>query len=208
MVGFRHELRFEGLVAGVDEAGRGPLAGPVVAAAVIVPAKRVPSLLRGLVDDSKALSPAQRAAALIRMRAALIAGDIIVGIGAASVREIDKLNILQATFLAMRRALVRLSTPPAIALIDGNRVPPNAVVTCEPLIGGDAKSFSIAAASILAKETRDRAMRALGERHPAYDWQSNMGYGTSAHRQAIESSGPTRHHRLSFAPLRRYQFRI
>lgn len=201
MVDFSHERRHEGFVAGIDEVGRGPLAGPVVAAAVIVAAKRVPPRLRGLVDDSKALTPARRAAALAAMRACAADGELWFALGAASSREIDTINILQATFLAMRRALARLAQPPAAILVDGNRLPPGIGIPGDAIIGGDALSFSIAAASIVAKEVRDRAMRRLADRYPGFGWESNMGYGTRAHLQGIESRGATRHHRLSFSPL-------
>jgi ribonuclease HII len=201
MPDFVLERRREGPVAGVDEAGRGPLAGPVVAAAVIVPAKRVPQLLRGLIDDSKRLSPEARAAAMTAIRAAAAQGELVFALGAASCREIETINILQATFLAMRRAVARLTLTPAHVLVDGNRPPGGIACAVEPIVGGDARCFSIAAASILAKEIRDRAMRRLAGRHPGFGWETNMGYGTPAHLQGIESLGPTRHHRLSFAPL-------
>lgn len=201
MVDFSHERRHEGLVAGIDEVGRGPLAGPVVAAAVIVAGKRVPARLRGLVDDSKALTPARRAAALTAIRACAADGELWFALGAASTREIDAINILQATFVAMRRAIQRLAQRPAAILVDGNRLPPGIGIPGDALIGGDARSFSIAAASIVAKEVRDRAMRRLADRYPGFGWESNMGYGTRAHLQGIESRGPTRHHRLSFSPL-------
>ena len=203
MPGFALERRFEGLVAGLDEAGRGPLAGPVVAAALAVPAKRVPRGLRGLVDDSKRLSATRRAEALAAIREAAARGDILFAAGAASAREVDALDPLRATFLAWRRALARLGAAPAHVLVDGDRAPaglaPGAGVTT--VIGGDARSFSIAAASIVAKELRDRAMRRLAPRHPAYGWAANMGYGTAAHLQAIAVAGPSPHHRLSFAPI-------
>jgi len=204
MPGFALERRFEGLVAGLDEAGRGPLAGPVVAAALAVPGKRVPCGLRGLVDDSKRLSAARRAEALEAIRAAARRGDIVFAAGAASAREVDALDPLRATFLAWRRALARLGAVPAHVLVDGDRAPNDlaaggAGVTT--VVGGDARSFSIAAASIVAKELRDRAMRRLAPRHPAYGWEANMGYGTAAHLQAIAVAGPSPHHRLSFSPL-------
>jgi ribonuclease HII len=201
MVDFRAEHAVPGLVAGIDEVGRGPLAGPVVAAALIVPAKRVPPGMRGLVHDSKALSPSRRAAAAAALWQAARAGDVLIGIGAAAVRDIDRINILQATFLAMRRAMSHLPIVPEHVLVDGDKVPPGLDCPARAIIGGDARVFSIAAASIIAKEVRDRAMRALARRHPDYGWERNMGYGTALHLQAIESRGPSRHHRLSFAPL-------
>ncbi|MBL8697033.1 MAG: ribonuclease HII [Alphaproteobacteria bacterium] len=201
MVDFLHERRLEGLVAGLDEVGRGPLAGPVVAAAVIVANKRVPPRLRGLVDDSKRLTPARRAQAFASLRACAADGELWFALGAAATREIDAINILQASFLAMRRALARLAKRPDAILVDGNRLPPGIGLPGEAIVGGDARCFSIAAASIIAKEVRDQAMRRLAARHPGFGWESNMGYGTRSHLQGIESRGATRHHRLSFAPL-------
>jgi ribonuclease HII len=197
---FRHERLCEGPVAGIDEAGRGPLAGPVVAAAVIVHAKRCPRACRGLIDDSKQLEPEDRERAFIALLAAAAAGELAFGVAAASVREIDRINILQATFLAMRRALARLPAPPARVLIDGDRVPPGLGCDATTLVGGDGSAFSIAAASILAKVTRDRAMSRLAPRYPAFHWHTNMGYSTDEHLQGIDAVGVTRHHRLSFAP--------
>ena len=208
MPDFRHERRIEGPVAGVDEAGRGPLAGPVVAAAVIVPAKRVPSGCRGLVDDSKRLSAARREDAFAALARAATNGEIVCAVAAASSREVDALNVLQATFLAMRRALARLALAPAHALVDGALVPPLLRCPATALVGGDGHAFSIAAASILAKVVRDRAMTRLALRHPGFGWDTNMGYGTAAHLQGIESIGATRHHRLSFAPLAQHRLGI
>ncbi len=185
-----------GPVAGIDEAGRGPLAGPVVAAAVCFPGLALPPAVRGLIDDSKKLSPARREAAFA---AILEAGA--VGTGEASVAEIDRLNILQATMLAMQRAVAALAVPPAAALVDGNRAP---ALPCpaHPLVGGDRLSLSIAAASIVAKVTRDRIMARLATDHPGYGWERNAGYGTAAHRAALAALGPTPHHRRTFAPVR------
>jgi ribonuclease HII len=182
-------------VAGVDEAGRGPLAGPVVAAAVILDPKR---RIRGLAD-SKVLSPAERArlAPLIRSR------SLAWAIGWADRDEIDCLNILQATFLAMRRALAGLTQQPDIVLIDGNRVPPELGCRAETIVGGDARSYSIAAASIFAKVTRDRYMVRLAESFPGYSWETNVGYKSPAHLKALNSLGPTPHHRRTFAPVAR-----
>lgn len=194
MPDFAFESAASGIVCGIDEVGRGPLAGPVVAAAVILDRDRMPEKLRRELDNSKKLSAAARAD-----QAALIVGCARIGIGAASVAEIDRVNILQATFIAMRRALARLGTAPDLALVDGNRAPdlPCAVRT---IIGGDGLSLSIAAASVIAKVTRDRLMHALAPRYQAYGWETNVGYGTEAHRRALLAFGPTRHHRMSFAP--------
>lgn len=187
-----YERRFWGrglFVAGVDEAGRGPLAGPVVAAAVVLP----PGVAVEGAGDSKQLSPARREEIFHRIRALALS----VGVGAASVREIDGLNILRATTLAMRRAISRLPEPPGQVAVDGLPVK-DLGWDHEALVGGDARVHSIACASIVAKVVRDRLMRRLAARYPGYGWESNMGYGTAAHREALAVLGPTRHHRRSF----------
>jgi ribonuclease HII len=181
-----------GPIAGVDEAGRGPLAGPVVAAAVILDRKRVP---KGL-NDSKQLRPEQREDAYARIFGVAIA----VGVGEASVDEIDLVNIRQATHLAMARAIRALPVAAQFALVDGNDAP-DLPCPCQTIVGGDARSVSIAAASIVAKVTRDRLMAALHEEFPGYGWQSNKGYGTEEHMAALLRLGPCRHHRRSFAPV-------
>ncbi|MDE2462392.1 MAG: ribonuclease HII [Alphaproteobacteria bacterium] len=182
-----------GPVCGVDEAGRGPLAGPVVAAAVIfLDRQRIP---RGL-DDSKKLSALAR-----EQLHAQILQNAVVGIGEASVDEIDLLNIRRATHLAMARAVAALSVTPAYALVDGNDAPP-LLCPCQTIIGGDGLSLSIAAASIIAKVTRDHLMLRLHQDHPGYGWDSNMGYSTRTHLVALNRLGPTPHHRRSFAPVR------
>ena len=184
------------LVAGVDEAGRGPLAGPVISAAVILPATGLPRALSGSIDDSKALTARRREAALPKILACCA-----VGVGAASVEEIDRINILQATFLSMRRALAALPESPAIALIDGNRVPMDLPCPGRAILRGDSRSLSIAAASIIAKVTRDRLMTELSQQHPGYGWERNAGYGTREHLAALRDLGVTPHHRRSFAPV-------
>ncbi len=198
MPDFTRERAHGGRVAGVDEAGRGPLAGPVVAAAVVFPAG-VPEALAPLLDDSKRLAPEARRAAFAAL---LASGAAEIGIGAASVGEILRLNILGASLLAMRRAVLRLPVPPALALIDGNQ-PPALPCAVRCVVGGDGLSLSIAAASIVAKVVRDRAMTLLDQRHPGYDWAANAGYGTAAHRAALARLGPTRHHRTGFGTVRR-----
>ena len=185
-----------GRVAGIDEAGRGPWAGPVVAAAVVFGAGGPPAPLCATITDSKLLRAESRAAL---QPAILACADTAVGI--ASVAEIDAMNILQATLLAMRRAVVRLARPPALALVDGNRAPrlPCAVRT---VVGGDRASLSIAAASIVAKVARDRLMARLALDHPGYGWERNAGYGTAEHRAGLARLGVTAHHRRSFRPIR------
>jgi ribonuclease HII len=186
-----------GRVAGVDEVGRGPLAGPVVAAAVVLP-RNAPRALVDLLDDSKRLTAQQRQVAFLALRAT---AGVEIGIGAASVTEVAQLNILHAALLAMRRAVGRLPLSPDLALVDGNRPPPlDCPVHC--VIGGDGLSASIAAASIIAKVVRDRAMARLAARFPGYGWEVNAGYATAAHRAALHQLGPTRHHRAGFGTVR------
>ena len=193
MPSFQFELRCEGRVAGIDEAGRGPLAGPVVAAAVILdPARPIPGL-----NDSKKLSEAarERLAPQIRERA------LAWAVAEASVEEIDRLNILHATMLAMQRAVEGLSVTPRLALIDGNRCPKLAVPSA-PVVKGDSQVPAIAAASILAKVSRDREMQQLDAQYPGYGIAGHKGYPTAVHLEALRRLGPTPIHRRSFAPVR------
>ena len=182
------------LIAGVDEVGRGPLAGPVVACAVIMPPDQ--RAIRG-VDDSKALTAAERErlATVIRERA------LAIVVGAASVREIDRLNIYHASTLAMRRALGRLPVPPDHVLIDGKAIR-SLTIRHTAVVHGDARCFSIACASIIAKVTRDRLMRLLSERYPSYRWSQNVGYATPDHVAGLAAAGLTPHHRRSFMRIR------
>ena len=192
---FKFERAFAGIVVGIDEVGRGPLAGPVVAAAVILP-RRMPRVLARDVDDSKKLSLKVRERLDIEIR-----GCATVGVGEASVAEIDSINILPAAFLAMSRAVAQLPVAPDLALVDGNQHP-GLSIPCQLVIGGDGIHLSIAAASIVAKVVRDRLMLRLAEAHPEYGWSTNAGYGTLSHRNALKRFGPTPHHRRSFAPVR------
>jgi ribonuclease HII len=194
MISFDFEDRHAGLVAGVDEAGRGPWAGPVVAAAVILDRGQ---LLPGL-NDSKKLSEAARE----RLFEPIMA-SARHGIGMASVAEIDSLNILWATMLAMERAVAALGVAPAHVLVDGNRLP-RWGHAATAIIKGDALSLSIAAASILAKVTRDRLMVALDAECPGYGWARNKGYGTADHVCGLATLGVTAHHRQSYAPISAY----
>lgn len=182
------------MVAGVDEAGRGPLAGPVMAAAVILPRGRP---IVGL-DDSKRLSPLrrQRLEPVIKERA------LRWHVAYATVDEIDRLNILKASLLAMRRAVEGLGVPPALVLVDGNRDPGLGLPT-RMVVGGDRLHAEISAASILAKECRDRMMRRLAGDHPEYGFERHKGYPTRAHLDALERHGPCVHHRRSFSPVQR-----
>lgn len=188
-------------MAGIDEAGRGPLAGPVFAAAAIIDRTRAARKLLRKIDDSKMLTFEQREEAYEAM---IASGAVHFAIAEASVEEIDSINILQATFLAMRRALLALGEDqPAVALVDGDRLPPRLGCRGETIIGGDAHSYSIAAASILAKVARDRHMSQLAAVYPDYGWQTNRGYGSPEHLEALALLGPTPHHRRSFAPVTR-----
>ena len=179
-------------VAGVDEVGRGPLAGPVTAAAVILDSRCIP----GGLDDSKKLSPKVRADLF-----AALSDSAEIHVAHASVEEIDRLNILRATHLAMARALAGLRSPPCHALIDGNSLPRDLGVDAQTVVKGDARSLSIAAASIVAKHVRDVMMRELSETFPGYGWETNAGYGSRRHIEALRELGPTALHRHSFAPV-------
>jgi ribonuclease HII len=186
-------------IAGIDEVGRGPLAGPVVAGVAVIDRTLAKRKLLRLIDDSKKLVRDDREKAYEAMVAS---GCVRFSVGEASVEEIDSINILQATFLAMRRALQAMAEQPDIVLIDGNQVPPQLGCRAETIVGGDARSYSIAAASIFAKVTRDRYMCRLAETFPGYGWETNVGYKSPAHLAALKRLGPTPHHRRSFAPVR------
>ncbi len=190
------DFRFEteapaGPVCGIDEVGRGPWAGPVVTAAVILDPTTAPIGL----DDSKKLSLKKREAFFDLLQ------DAPHGVGVASVEEIDRLNILNATYLAMQRAVEALPVAPGFALIDGNRIPYNFPCPAWAIVKGDARSASIAAASIIAKVTRDRMMAELAREYPGYGWETNAGYGVPAHREGLIRLGVTPHHRRSFKPI-------
>ncbi len=190
----RLEKTLRAPVCGVDEAGRGPLAGPVVAAAVILPA-RLPRGLSSGIDDSKKLARERRESLY-----AHIFGCCAVGVGEASVAEIDRLNILHATMLAMQRAVAALPQPPGHVIVDGNRAPEFACAATA-VVEGDARCLSVAAASIVAKVTRDRFMIARAAEYPGYGWEKNMGYGTAEHLAGLKRLGPTPLHRVHFAPV-------
>ena len=181
-----------GPVAGVDEVGRGPLCGPVVAAAVILNPANIPDGLA----DSKKLTAKRREILFDR-----IVETSQYCVAEASVQEIDQINILQASLLAMRRALDGLARAPGFALIDGNHLPPDLPMPAQAIIKGDDRSLSIAAASIIAKVSRDRQMTALAAEFPGYGWENNAGYGTKQHLEGLNRLGVTPHHRRSFKPI-------
>ncbi len=198
MTDFSIENGLNGQISGVDEAGRGPLAGPVVAAAVIFKTQTLNFL--ELIDDSKKLSEKKRLKAYDYL---INCNEMKYGIGICSPQEIDRLNILKATFTAMERALKKLKEQKeeiSIALIDGNHAPKIFCKT-QAIIKGDGKSTSIAAASIIAKTTRDEIMKELAKNHPEYGWEQNFGYPTKEHVLAIKKYGITEHHRKTFAPI-------
>jgi len=182
-------------VVGVDEVGRGPWAGPVVAAAAVICLETLPVELLTLVDDSKKIRPALRLELAAQLRV-----HCRFGIGVASVAEIDSINILQASFLAMARAVEALGVAPDAALVDG-KLKPRLPCPMQAVIEGDGRSLSIAAASIIAKVHRDSLMEGLALRHPGYGWEQNRGYGTPDHRAALARQGPCAEHRRSFRPV-------
>ena len=192
MPDFSFELEIGGRVAGVDEVGRGPLAGPVMAAAVVLNPDDIPDGL----NDSKALSAKRRAALYAELMA-----RADVSVGSASVAEIDEHNILRASHIAMVRAIAGLSVQPDHVLIDGNMIPRGLNLAATTVIKGDARSLSIAAASIVAKIRRDRLMVDLAQQHPGYGWETNMGYPSKSHKEALQNIGVTPHHRRSFKPV-------
>lgn len=193
---FEYEKKFEGIVAGIDEAGCGAWAGPVVAGAAAFRERPKDELLE-LLDDSKKLSEQKRNEAFLFLKREKIA----VAFGVASPEEIDQLNVRKATHLAMIRALESLPLQPTGILVDGNIRPPFKIPT-EVIIKGDQKSYSIAAASIVAKVMRDDMMRKISREYPLFCWDKNVGYGTKAHQEAIKVYGPTPYHRKSFAPIK------
>lgn len=198
---FEQMCGVNGLIFGFDEAGRGPWCGPVVAACVCWPGFEINTELAGAINDSKKLSAAKRE----KLFPLILNSNAIVGIGQASAQEIDEINILQASFLAMRRAMdqvIQKGFKPAYALIDGNKLPAWDL-PMKAVIGGDAKSLSIAAASIVAKVTRDHIMVDLSKEYPQYGWDKNAGYGTRDHQMALARYGVTPHHRRTYAPIRK-----
>lgn len=197
---FSFEDRHQGIVCGIDEAGRGPLAGPVVAAAVVLRRPEIPAEMLKQINDSKVLTAEIRAFLYNK-----ILEFSYVSVAESSVEEIDRINILQASLLAMKKAHAKLrrqmQEPPLVALVDGNQKPKLGRIRIETIVKGDARSFSIAAASIIAKHTRDQIMRKYARKFPHYGWETNAGYGTPEHLKAIEIHGITPLHRRSFAPV-------
>lgn len=198
------EYNIGGAVCGVDEAGRGPWVGPVAAGAVMFLSRNVNPEILAHIDDSKKLTAKKREKLYDLLMAEAEAGRLTYGIGTASAAEIDELNILQATFLAMRRAVEQLNPQPQHALIDGNRLPQNFCCKTSCYIGGDARSYSIAAASVLAKVYRDNLMKELALKYPYYGFEKNAGYGTKDHIEGLKKYGVTPEHRKSYKPIREF----
>lgn len=189
-------------VCGVDEAGRGPWVGPVVAGAVMFLSRDINPEILAQIDDSKKLSAKKREKLYDLLLKEAEIGHLTYGIGSASAAEIDALNILQATFLAMRRAVQQLQPQPQHALIDGNRLPTDFCCATSCYIGGDARSYSIAAASILAKVYRDNLLKDLALKYPGYGFEKNAGYGTKDHIEGLKKYGVTPEHRKSYKPVK------
>lgn len=198
------EIYPNGFVFGIDEAGRGPWCGPVVAACVCWPNYNIPQELAEQIDDSKKLSSQKREALFEK----IMSSNAYIGIGISSATEIDEKNILAATFLAMERsveqAIKNFQQKPDALLIDGNRLPKNLTIPAKAIVKGDHLSLSIASASIVAKVTRDKLMKELSKTYPQYGWEKNSGYGTKEHIEAIEKYGITSIHRRSYAPIKRF----
>ena len=208
MPDWKIEDTFSGSVCGIDEAGRGPWVGPVVAGAVIFLTREInPQLLTDL-NDSKKLSAKKREQLYDLLLAEAAQEHICYGIGMASAKEIDELNILQATFLAMKRATEKLKVKPQYALIDGNRLPADFPCETSCYIGGDARSFSISAASIIAKVYRDKLMAEMANAYPQYGFEKNAGYGTKEHITALQKYGITPEHRRSYKPIKEFLNKI
>ena len=205
MPDFTIENETKGIIVGIDEAGRGPWAGPVVAGAVIIKNHNLPEFLLQGLDDSKKISATKREKLYQALFQAQEDGLLLIGIGEASAQEIDELNILQATFLAMKRAVLSLPISPENAIIDGNQIPKNFPCQCQCIIKGDARSYSISAASIIAKVYRDNLMSDLAQKYPYYGFEKNAGYGTAQHQKGLSEFGICPEHRLSYRPIQAFK---
>ena len=201
MPDWNEEAKYQGLIAGIDEAGRGPWVGPVVAAAVTFHTHNINPILLNALNDSKKLSAKKREELYELLKQEAQNGKLNYGIGEASAQEIDDMNILQATFLAMQRAVEELPQIPDMAIIDGNRQPKEFPCPSVTLIKGDATSYSVAAASIIAKVYRDRLMTELARQYPGYGFEKKAGYGTKSHIEGLQKFGITPEHRKSYRPI-------
>ncbi len=204
MPDFEFENSVEGLVAGVDEAGRGPWVGPVVAGCVVFLAKEVHPYLIENLNDSKKISKKKREKLYEVLLEEKEKGNLLAEVGVASAKEIDEKNILNATFEAMKRAILNTGIKPDLVLIDGNRVPKNFDYQAKAVVKGDAKSYSISAGSIMAKVYRDKLMEDIAKEYPYYGFEKNAGYGTKEHIEALKKYGITPEHRKSYAPIKEF----
>lgn len=204
MPDFLLEDEINGVVAGVDEAGRGPWAGPVAAGCAVFLSRDVDMRLLGNLNDSKKLSKKKREMLFDLLQKETEKGTMKLGIGLASAAEIDEINVLNASFLAMERAIEKAGVQPALVLVDGNRMPRDFGWPAKTVIKGDGKSYSIAAASILAKVYRDRLMEEMARQYPGYGFEKNAGYGTKAHIEGLKKFGVTPEHRRSYAPVKEF----
>ncbi|MDD4556999.1 MAG: ribonuclease HII [Alphaproteobacteria bacterium] len=204
MPSFEIEESIDKVVVGVDEAGRGPWAGPVVAGAVVILNRKMDKLFLDSLNDSKKLSAKKREMLYERLLLEEKKGNVAIGVGQASSEEIDEINILQATFLAMKRAVKGLSISPEFAIIDGNQTPKDFPCGVKTVIQGDGKSISIAASSIVAKVYRDRLMNDLAKKYPFYGFEKNAGYGTKLHIEGLKKHGITPEHRKSYKPIKAF----
>lgn len=204
MPDFKFEDEYQGFVCGIDEAGRGPWVGNVVAGAVVILDRNLPEELLLNLNDSKKLSKSKREYLYNLLRQAEKEGKVKIGIGEATPQEIDQYNILQATFMAMSRAVSKLGVQPQIALIDGNRTPKEFSCQSKAIVKGDARSYSISAASIMAKVWRDKELEKLAEKYPYYGFERNAGYGTKDHIEGIKKYGLIPEHRKSYKPIKEF----
>lgn len=204
MPDFLLEDACNGLVAGVDEAGRGPWVGPVVAGCAVFLCREVDEQLLANLNDSKKLSKKKREMLFDLLQIEAKKGHMLLGIGEASAAEIDDINILNASFLAMKRAIADAKVKPAMVLIDGNRLPKEFDYAAKAVVKGDGRSYSIAAASILAKVYRDRLLEKMAEKYPGYGFEKNAGYGTKEHIAGLKKLGITPEHRQSYAPIKAF----
>lgn len=204
MPSFEFEDSVQGVVAGVDEAGRGPWVGPVVAGCVAFINRNVDEYLLENLNDSKKISKKKREILFELLQKEAEKGNILIGIGEASAKEIDEINILNASFLAMKRAILKTNCNPDLVLVDGNREPKDFGYKVKTVVKGDAKSYSISAASILAKVYRDKLLEEMAKKYPGYGFEKNAGYGTKDHIEGLKKFGIISEHRKSYAPIKAY----
>ena len=204
MPDFLLEDEINGVAAGVDEAGRGPWVGPVVAGCAVFLSRGVDERLLQNLNDSKKLSKKKREMLYDLLQQEKAKGTMLIGIGEASAAEIDNINILNASFLAMKRAIAAAGAKPDLVLVDGNREPKDFGFKTKAVVKGDAKSYSISAASILAKVYRDRLLEEMTQKYPGYGFEKNAGYGTKAHIEGLKQFGVTPEHRKSYAPVKEF----